>query len=339
MKTQSSLGNVRIEVCQILQVDPDDFSIVCRSEMSEQPNYRLSMVSPALNQNKASGFRYLPSTGETALVLTASDGTRHILGFIAKDGMDGTFLGGFKQNPGDMVFAGENGNFLRLYSGGIIELGATPICSTIYIPIRNLVHTIGENIILDSLAGSLEFSVGRKEDSSDAHSPTNMQIKVKEFANDGNEIVRLKLGGGQDSNAFTLTIKDSGNGEVIKSTIKLTKDGDLNVSLEKDYTINIKGKHTTTSTGDMSFETKGNLSEKAAGDVTISGNSMKLSSNTVATISSTSTNIDSTSVTISNSAAFFPLRTSPSLMANLNALTAITKIPLVDLYFNPDVLI
>ncbi len=335
-KTLSSLQNVRIEVARILDVDRENFTILCKSEFGEVPEYRIPLASPFLDQVSGSGLRYQPVGGETILVLTTSDGYRYVLGFVPMD-EEGSMTCGFPpMDSGDYFILNRGGAYLKMFSGGILQIGATPVCGTIYIPIRNLVHTIGENIIIDSLAGSLEFQVDRPEDSSEGHSPTSMQIKVKEFSDDENEMVRLKLGGSQGDNAFSLTIKDSGNGEVIKSTIALTKTGDLKVSLTRDYSITIKGKSTTSVTGDISVDSKGSISEKAQGNFNISGANVNVTANAIAKISAQNTDIASTKVKISNSAAFPVVRLSPDLIALFAAVTAITGIAPAG-HFNPTV--
>lgn len=335
-KTVSSLQNVRIEVGRILAVDTENYTVDVRSEFSEQPSYRIPILSPFCEQESGAGFRYQPTAGETVLMLTTSDNYRCILGFIPIQ-EEGSMGAGFPpMNSGDCFMLSRNGSFMKMYGGGVLQIGSTPIATTMYIPIRNLVHTIGENIILDSLAGSLEFSVGRKEDSSEGKSPTNLEIKVKEFANDSNEITRIKMGADL---AFGITVKDSGNGETTKATIELTKDGDLKISLTQNLSINVKGKCDLSVTGDINIDSKGSVNITALGNGKIQTGPLDLTSTGIISLNSTTTNINSALTKISPAALFPVVRLSPELIYNLTILGAISGVPLTSTHFNPEVIV
>lgn len=335
-KTRSSLNDVRIEVGRILDVDIENYAVSVRSEHSEQPVHWIPLVSPFSEQTTGAGMKYQPAVGETVLILTTSDGYRCVLGFIPMQ-ENGSLSGGLPpMNSGDFFTINRNGSFIKMHAGGVLEIGATPIASTVYIPIRNLVHTIGENIILDSLAGSLEFSVGREDDSAQSSSPTNMEIKIKEFSNDTNEITRIKAGNGI---AFGITIKDSGNGENIKASFELTKEGDLKISLTKDMVVNIKGKYNLTVTGDVNIDSKGSLNITSIGNSKLQTGPLNITSSGNIDITSVNTTINSALTKISSTATFPVLRLSPDLDANLRALSAVTGITLNSVHFNPQIIV
>jgi hypothetical protein len=335
-QTRSSLNNVRIEVGRILDVDIENYAVSVRSEHSEQPAHWIPLISPFSEQATGAGMKYQPAVGETVLMLTTSDGYRCVLGFIPVQ-ENGSLSGGLPpMNGGDFFTINRNGSFIKMHAGGVVEIGATPIASTVYIPIRNLVHTIGENIILDSLAGSLEFSVGREDDSSKGNSPTNMEIKIKEFSNDTNEITRIKAGNGL---AFGITVKDSGNGENIKAVIELTKEGDLKISLTKNMSINIKGKCDVSVTGDINIDSKGSINLTALGSSKIQTGPLTITSTGNIDVNNINTNINSALTKISPAAAFPVVRLSPELIYNLTVLGVISGVPLTSTHFNPQVLV
>lgn len=335
--TKSDLSWARLELGVVTNVDFEKHTVRVRSQMSEQYSYTLPIISPYVNQTTGIGFKWMPQGGETVIMAVLSDGDRRLIGFTGVD-EDGSHNYGFgDMNGGDFFLRGGNGSFLRIRSGGVVEIGSTPICSSIYIPTRNITHHISENWILDTFAGSLEFRCDRAEDSDEGHTPSYMTLKMKEFTDDENELVRLKVGGGQDDLAVNLIIKDSGNGENVKAGISISKNGDLKLSLERDFTYNIKGKTSISSTGDVTIETQGKASLKADQDMTLSGSSVKISSDSSLTMEATNTSIDSSQVSISNSAAFPVLRLSPDLQALLAAVSAVVKIPLSSLHFNNNV--
>ena len=338
-KTRSSLENVRIELGRIIEVDYVNHTCTCRSEVSEQYSYRVPVLSPYINQTTTEGFKWMPRGGELVLMAILSDSTRRILAYTGVD-EEGSHNYGFgEMNGGDFFIRGGNDSFIRMRSGGVIEIGSSPLCSSIYIPTKNITHHIAENWILDTFAGSLEFKTDRAEDSDEGHTPTFMTLNIKEFADDENELVRCKIGGGQNNIACSLIIKDSGNGENIKIKLELTKDGDLNVNLERDLKLSVKGKVQITSSDDMSLESKTNLSLKAAQELSQSGNSVKVKSNTSFEVQATTTNIKSSNVRISNTALFPVLRASPDLIAVLTAAAAVANLPLSDNHFNTTILV
>lgn len=338
-KTRSSLGTVRLELGVITDVDFVNGVVSVRTEMSEQPSYRVPLLSPYINQTTTEGMKWMPKGGETVIVAIFSDDTRRILGFTGVD-EEGSHNYGFgEMNGGDFFIRGGNDSFLRMRSGGVVEIGSSPSCSSIYIPTRNITHHIAENWILDTFAGSLEFKTDREEDSDEGHTPTFMTLNIKEFADDENELVRCKIGGGQDKIACSLIIKDSGNGEKVKIKIELTKDGDLNVNLERDLKLSIKGKAQITSSDDMSLESKQDFSLKAAQEMSIFGNSIQIRSNGVINIQGTTTNIKSNNVNISNTATFPVLRASPELIALLTAASSVVNVPLTTSHLNPAILV
>ena len=156
-KTRSSLENVRIELGRIIEVDYVNHTCTCRSEVSEQYSYRVPVLSPYINQTTTEGFKWMPRGGELVLMAVLSDGQRRILAYTGVD-EEGSHNYGFgEMNGGDFFIRGGNDSFIRMRSGGVIEIGSSPLCSSIYIPTKNITHHIAENWILDTFAGSLEL--------------------------------------------------------------------------------------------------------------------------------------------------------------------------------------
>lgn len=338
-KARSSLGIVRLELGRIISVDYENSVAHCRSEMSEQASYRCPILSPYINQTTTEGFKWMPRGGETIIMAVLSDGQRRIIAYTGVDEEGSHDYGFGKMNGGDFFLRGGNDSFIKMHSGGVIEIGSSPLCSSIYIPTKNITHHIAENWILDTFAGAFEFRTDRAEDSDEGHTPTYMTLNIKEFSDDENELVRCKIGGGQNNVACSLIVKDSGNGETVKIKLELTKDGNLNLNLEKDLKISIKGKTQLVSSDDISLESKQDFVQKAGRDMLISGNSIRVTSNGNVDIQGTTTNIKSSNVRISNTALFPVLRASPDLIAVLTAAAAVANLPLSDNHFNTTILV
>lgn len=334
-KLASNISSARLEIGVITGIDYENQSFEVRSEMSEQPSYRIPIMSPYIDSTNAAGLKFCPEVGTTCIMATLSDGNRCILGFLMMPDTNGSLDAGFtKMSSGDAFWQGPEGNFVRLRSGGILEIGSTPVCSSIYIPTRNILHNICENFVLDTFAGFFEFRVDRAEDNGDGHQKCLYSIGVKEFSDDENELVRIKAGSLDNKVAFSLVVKDSGGGENVKISIELTKEGSLNMNLSKDFSVSLKGKYTLTAEKDIDISSKQNIVSSALQKNTLKGNQVEINSNTTATISARTVDIKGNVVNVGEFPSFPVVRGTPDLIALLQACSAVVKIPLSPTYLN-----
>lgn len=338
-KTRDELRNVRIEFARILFVDVENMTVDLRTEHSETPYYRVPIMNPGCNQQNGAIFQYVPAVGTTCIVGFLSDDTKCVMGFLPVQEGNGSFRAGLQNaNPGDFVWQGDNGNYIALRANGMLEMFGTNICGMVCIPIRNILNMICENLVVDCFAGELEFITNRKEDSSDGKAPTEFSLNVKQFSNDENELVRLRMGNVDgDKLAFNLIIKDKGSDENIKINIKMNTDGSVESEVTSGYKIKIKGAFNLNCDDNISIEGKKDIKIKGNQTTTIEGNTLNMNANTMATIKSNSTTINSTTVTISNSAAFPVMRLTPEVAAVLNAAAAVANLTLPPTYFNNNV--
>jgi hypothetical protein len=187
----------------------------------------------------------------------------------------GTYRGGRELlNPGDLHFSTRDGNFVTIRRGGIVQIGATPVCQRVFIPIRNIIRDFAENYELATPGGDLTWLVNRTDEQGDGHRGTLFTLAAKEFSDDPNKdpIALLKIGSHGDGNETILSLqtRDQGAG-TIKTALEIKKNGSISWKVEKDLTLNIKGdfkttvkgKMTTTSDGDMSSDSKTKLTGKA----------------------------------------------------------------------------
>ncbi len=329
--TESSLQSSRVEFGVITDVNSIDNVADVRTESSEVFHYNIPLLSPAQDQASSAGFRFLPKVGSTCLVLTTGDNRKCVLGFLSTD-EQGSYSNGFPEGiEGDIDIFGVDGNFLRLRSGGICQIGSKAICNTIYIPTRNLIHNISENFIIDTLAGSLEFKTGRPEDSDDGGSKTSLNIAVKEYTDDTKELININMGG--TDVAFSLIIKDSGNSNNEVINIKMAKDGSVNInsnntfSLDSKKDININSDQSCTMSGDdIDLTATTNLTTKASttsitstGNTSISGSVVMLKGD----------------INMLNKNAKYPvIRLSPDFSAFIAAVAAL-GVPAPTMHFDP----
>jgi hypothetical protein len=258
---------------------------------------------------------------------------------------EGSYLcGQQKGNPGDILINGRDGNFLAIRRGGIVQIGAKPICQTLYFPIRNIIQHISENHEILSVAGDLSFEVLRAEDSSEGQSKCIFDIAVREYAQDEKEIIKLTMGALDDSNTFVLESRDKGGGNT-KLKLSINKSGDVKW--------NVEGKISFSSKGDMNIKSDSTLSIEAKNDLKLKSTNGNFSMDGVTGKLHTSGNMDLKSdVTMSingqnillNNGSFNVVRNTPDfaqfLAATATAINTIApgSVVLPILYSSPNVL-
>jgi hypothetical protein len=181
-------------------------------------------------------------------------------------------------NPGDIHLSTRDGNFVFIRRGGVIQIGATPVCQTIYIPLRNMIQQFSENYDLETVGGQLQWLVDRTDQQADGHRQTHLQLDCKEYADDPNDnpLATLKIGshGDGDDTILTLQTRDKGGGD-IKTVLKADKNGNVTWTMEQDFTHTLKsgdylldvqtGTTTVKSKGAYALTGQGTLDLKSSG--------------------------------------------------------------------------
>ena len=93
------------------------------------------------------GFKFVPRVGALCIVAMIK-GYDHpvVIGYIDPLKSDGT-VGQPSDDadlPGDVSFNGLSKNFIKLHSGGAVTIESTPICSTAYLPSKNMISHMCE---------------------------------------------------------------------------------------------------------------------------------------------------------------------------------------------------
>jgi hypothetical protein len=206
---------------------------------------------PYVHQNNGEGINFAPELGSTCWVCKSSDTGRDafVLGWTTVHEKGSYRSGRERLNSGDLHLSTRDANFLYLRRGGIVQIGATPICQRVYIPIRNIIRDFAENYQLTTPGGDLSWEVDRIEDSGDGKSLTHLTISCKEHADDPNQapLAVLKIGshGGGSKTILSLVTRDSGGGSV-KTNLTISKAGDINWTVEGDVTLAISGQLSAT---------------------------------------------------------------------------------------------
>jgi hypothetical protein len=262
---------------QVLNVNTRDYTVDVQYESYPySTHFDIPWMVPYLHQNQGEGMVIMPEVGSTVWICVPSETGKDafVLGWTPVQ-ESGTYRAGRELlNPGDIHFKTRDGNFLFLRRGGIVQVGATSVCQRLFIPIRNIIRDFAENYELTTPAGDLTWEVARAEDQGDGHQACLFTLGCKEFSDDPNKdpLAVLKIGshGGGNDTILSLETRDKGGGSV-KTSLTISKTGDVKWTVQGDIALTLKGnvtttiskKMTVTSTQDMSLESKAQAFLKA----------------------------------------------------------------------------
>lgn len=260
--------------CRVVTVNTRDYSVDVRAENTPyQTFFDLPFMVPYCNQVQGEGINFMPEVGATCWVCeTSSDGqTPFILGWTMVS-ESGSYRGGRELlNPGDLHFSTRDGNFVAIRRGGVVQIGATPICQRVYLPIRNFIQDYAENYQLSTPGGDLTWLVSRAETDGTGKQGTLWQLSAKEFSDDPNTnpVALLKIGshGQGDPTILTLDTRASGGG-AIQTSLKIDKAGNISWRVQQNLTLTIIGNMLETITGNRVSNVTGNISRTAGGNIT-----------------------------------------------------------------------
>jgi hypothetical protein len=269
---------------QVINVNSADYTVDVQYESYPYSNhFDIPWMTPYVHQNQGEGVAIMPEVGSTVWVCRPSESGKDafVLGWTPiQEG--GTYRAGrVLLNPGDQYFSTRDGNFIALRRGGIVQIGASPVCQRLFLPIRNIIRDFAENYELTTPGGDLTWEVIRTEESGDGHSACLLTLEAKEFSDDpnANPLITLKMGSHGDGNDTILSLqtRDKGNGSV-KVSLTIDKSGKINWAVADDVIANLKGnltlnidkKMNAISQQDMNLESKAKLNAKGS-EVHVSG--------------------------------------------------------------------
>lgn len=334
-KSSASTGSQSAQVfrAQILNVNTRDYTVDVQYESYPySKHFDIPWMVPYLHQNQGEGMVIMPEVASTVWVCVPSETGKDafVLGWTPVQ-ETGTYRAGRDLlNPGDFHFKTRDGNFLFLRRGGIVQIGSTPVCQRLYIPIRNIIRDLAENYELSTPAGDLTWKVARTEDQGDGHLACLFTLGCKEFSDDPNQdpLAVLKIGSHGEGNDTILSLetRDKGGGSV-KTSLSISKSGKVTWTVQDDVTFDIKGnvtttigkKMTVTSSQDMSLESKANALLKAI-EVHVSGGAAKLD------LTGSAAALNAAAVNLGDAA--FPVAVAhPSFVSWIQAVTALLTGP------------
>lgn len=266
-----------IETVRIFNTNIEDYSVDCISEHGSKRFFDVQVMTPYFHFTNGEGIFVMPEVGALAWLCVPSGGRMapaFLLGFQAPfDETDINYRSGRPNlNPGDIMLRTRDENFIALRRGGVVQIGSTSIAQRLYVPIRNFIKDFCENYRLVTFAGEMFWETDRNDQTKEGDAPTKLYLKVKQKANDPQHIADLTIGshGEEDPLTMELTIWSDGTDErEAKVQLQITNEGDVIWNLEKDWTQNVTGNHSTTVGGDYSVGVEGTATVSSQGDATV----------------------------------------------------------------------
>lgn len=326
-ESAAKLSPAFVERGRVVTVNIRDYTCDVTTEFTFKNKFDIPFMNAYCNQIQGEGINFMPEVGAVCWICTPSEEGREsfVLGWTMVD-EDGSYRGGRELlNPGDLHFSTRDGNFLFLRRGGIIQIGATPTCQRVYLPIRNIIQDYAENYELHTPGGDLTWKVLRKEEDSDGHQACLYTLACKEFADDPNEnpIGVLKIGSHGEGNDTILSLltRDKGGGTT-QTCLEINKAGELEWTVNK-LTINVKGDMELAIDGLFKLAVKGTIDISAVAALTAKAASMSFSAGE-ATLSLREGVASLVGPVVKLGEALFPVvRASPDFVAWVGAVTSL----------------
>jgi hypothetical protein len=251
-----------IESVRIVNVNTNAWSVDAISVFGNKRFFDIQVSTPYFHYMNGEGICVMPEVGAMAWICRPSSGkfgAPFILGFQAPfDENNVSFRNGRQSlNPGDIMMRTRDENFLILRRGGVVQLGATPTCQTMYVPIRNMMRHFCENYELNTFGGEMTWFVDRTDQTTDGSAPTLFSLKAREKANDPEHIASISVGshGKDDATVLRITVKESGQKNAVAMVdLSIGKDGSVSWDVQKSMSLTVKENYSLeTTTGDISF--------------------------------------------------------------------------------------
>ena len=218
--SRDAFGPCVVERAKIMGVDPECYTVhVITTETNRDiPDVKFAVPTLHADEYGGSGLNFMPQAGDMCYLFTPADGTgSFVLGFIYVGKTEEvTNIGGKlteqltyrgsrpRLEPGDISLTTPDENFVIVRRGGVVQVGATSMAQTIYLPLENLIRhyfakyqsfsPIGE-IVWDHAAVTTEdFPMPGKGEPSKADIPTMVKFSCREKIQDKKMSVEFRMG-------------------------------------------------------------------------------------------------------------------------------------------------
>lgn len=196
----------KIFKARVLSVD----RVRCTMEILGENNQRFTMPTPATYVGgKGQGAFHMPEVNSLLYACCPSDGLTPFM--VAgctvphEQDDDDADQDDFRQarpvlNEGDhLVASSDDGNFIILRKGGVIEVGSAQTAQRLYVPLNSLIMDVCQNYQLQTTGGVLSWETRREDETwgGGKNTPAELRLQVKEFTGE-DVLIDIGLGRIQD---------------------------------------------------------------------------------------------------------------------------------------------
>lgn len=200
----SGYGSTRIFRGKILSVDKVKHTVTVQGENNEL-HEGIACMPKYMSGDGTGSFLTPEVNGIVWLCTPSSDATPFILGHAVvpkqtEAGDDNEDPNDYRMNrpvlnEGDEMVASRDSGYIIMRKGGMLEVAASQMARTFWIPVENLIQSFCENFVVDTPGGSLSMLIRDEDETWGADkSPMEFQLGIKEFANDEFDIFDLRVG-------------------------------------------------------------------------------------------------------------------------------------------------
>lgn len=283
-----------VELGRVLDVNISNYTLTVATQQSNMVQSGVSFATPYQHFDNGEGIYFMPEVGSLVWVCRPSTGGHAVvLGWAS--GLDKTNMRTNKKdlNPGDIYLGTRDENGIWLRRGGVIQIGATPLCQRIYLPINNTIRDFCEQYSMNTVAGDLVWAVEGLENADDGDRPCSTTLTARYRAKDPAPIAQLKMGSHGDSTVLSLTIKASGKKDAADQvTLKIDKDGNVTWVVKKDVVWTVTGKFSVTADDDIEVTSQKKITLKSTDVLKMSGSQASMEADSAATVKGATVTLD-----------------------------------------------
>ena len=155
-------GNVTAFEGEVVGVSLDGYSVAVETRDGKRVTAQVGspLATPGTDTDEGlfgAGIKTSPEEGSMVLVLTSSFGQHYVVHFLQPYTRDGYQGNREPVRPGDIKINTRAGSFLEALSSGLVQVGATDISKTVYLPDGASIKNICQNFLISTGMGDLSW--------------------------------------------------------------------------------------------------------------------------------------------------------------------------------------
>ena len=323
-----------IESARVIRVNAEAFLVDVVTDLTGRRARDLDVggigISP---QGAMTG--YMPQPGDYCLVVFPSDTTipKILMYLPVLNRIDGARGYRMKMQPGDHVMSTEDGNYVAVRRGGIVDIAANPITRRMWVPVLNQIKDFCETYILNTAGGVLRWSNRRDALATTAlGSGTELVWEIKESSK-GQVVLVLRQGKVdtvKDMPDRAIDHKSVVDGGLELARVTVDRLGNLKVEYAS-ANVKVRGDANLEVGGDVNLDVTGEYNVKATEGINLGGGTLEsaaLGESLVSALASFLTDV------VTNAAAFVtppsipgppPMQLNPLVVQAVSTLLAALK--------------